>query len=288
MASFRNLARKTDQLGRSSLKAAILDWSGTTLDAHVLAPAVVFVDVFQKFGVPISMTEARGPMGLRKDLHIAKILQNDAVRQRWKKVKGTLPDEKTVDMLFESFVPMQMAVLDKYSALIPGTVQAVKALREKFKLKIGLTTGFTRVMVDKLLENAKKQGFEPDTTVAGDDVPNNMGFRPAPFMVYQNMCKLGVYPIHTVVKVDDTVTGVGEGLNAGCWTIGIAGWSNYTDVDSLEHWANMSAKEQEERRQRSRDKLKGSGAHYVLNTISEVPEAVQDINDRLARGELPA
>lgn len=40
---------------RGPLKAAILDWSGTTADAHVIAPAVVFHDVFAKHGVPISM-----------------------------------------------------------------------------------------------------------------------------------------------------------------------------------------------------------------------------------------
>jgi len=195
--------------------------------------------------------------------------------------------QKTVDKLFADFVPMQMAVLDKYSELIPGTVEAVNTLRQKYNLKIGLTTGFTRVMVDKLLVNAKRQGFEPDTTVAGDEVPNNMGFRPAPFMVYQNMCKLGVFPIHTVLKVDDTVTGVGEGVNAGCWIIGIAGWSNYTDVDSLEHWANMSAQEKEKRRQRSRKLLKDSGAHYVVDTISEVPACVEDINQLLKSGKMP-
>ena len=33
------------------VKAAILDWSGTTADKYVLAPAVVFVDVFEKHKV---------------------------------------------------------------------------------------------------------------------------------------------------------------------------------------------------------------------------------------------
>jgi phosphonoacetaldehyde hydrolase len=43
---------------KGPLKAAILDWSGTTADAHVLAPAVVFFEVFKKHGVPISMAES--------------------------------------------------------------------------------------------------------------------------------------------------------------------------------------------------------------------------------------
>ncbi len=50
---------------RGKVKGIVLDWSGTTADAYVLAPAVVFVDVFKKHGVEISMAEARGPMGPR-------------------------------------------------------------------------------------------------------------------------------------------------------------------------------------------------------------------------------
>ena len=56
------------------VKGLILDWSGTTADAYVLAPAVVFVQVFQKHGVEVTMSEARGPMGLRKDLHILSLI----------------------------------------------------------------------------------------------------------------------------------------------------------------------------------------------------------------------
>lgn len=73
---------------RGPLQACILDWSGTTADEHVLAPAVVFVDVFAKHNVPISMKEAREPMGLRKDLHIGKILEIPSVRERWTQAKG--------------------------------------------------------------------------------------------------------------------------------------------------------------------------------------------------------
>ena len=33
------------------VKACLLDWSGTTVDKYVLAPAVIFVEVFKKFKV---------------------------------------------------------------------------------------------------------------------------------------------------------------------------------------------------------------------------------------------
>ena len=68
----RNSDHPQHYLGK--VKGLVLDWSGTTADAYVLAPAVVFVEVFNRQGIEISMSEARGPMGLRKDLHINCLL----------------------------------------------------------------------------------------------------------------------------------------------------------------------------------------------------------------------
>lgn len=272
---------------RGNLKCAILDWSGTTIDPHVLAPAIVFCDVFKMAGVPITMQEARKPMGLRKDLHIAEILKNPDVKHRWISKKGYKPTQKNIDMLFKNFVPQQLDCLQEYSKLIPGTVNTVNILRNEYRLKIGSTTGFTKIMVDKLLKDAKKQGYVPDSSVAGDEVENNMGFRPAPFMIYANLVKLGVFPIESVLKVDDTISGIGEGLNAGCWTVGLSNWSNYTNVDSIKQWNKMSKEEQRKRQDHSRYILTHSGAHYVCDDINDLPGIVEDINKRLSNGEKP-
>ncbi len=48
---------------RGPIRCIILDWAGTTMDFGCMAPAVVFQQVFEKAGVPISMEEARIPMG---------------------------------------------------------------------------------------------------------------------------------------------------------------------------------------------------------------------------------
>jgi phosphonoacetaldehyde hydrolase len=122
--------------------------------------------------------------------------------------------------------------------------------------------------------------------VAGDDVPN--GVRPKPFMVYENMARLNVHPIQSVLKVDDTIAGVGEGLEAGCWTAGVARYSNYMDIDSIAHEATLSATEIADRLEQSRALLRASGAHYVVDDLQELPAVVDDINARLARGEQPA
>lgn len=267
------------------LKACILDWSGTTADKYVIAPAVVFVEVFKKHNVPISMLEAREPMGLRKDLHIKKITEMPDLRERWKKVHGKFPDQSDVDRMFADFVPMQLACLHKYTALIPGAAEAVKVLRDRYGLKIGSTTGFVRSMVDILEEAAAEQGLDFDCTVAGDEVVN--GARPKPFMVFKNMDLLDVHPVQAVVKVDDTVSGVGEALEAGCWGVGVARYSNYMNINTLEEEDKIPEAEIERRTEVSRELLRKAGSHYVIDSIAELPSVVEDINKRLAVGEKP-
>ncbi len=269
---------------RGKVKAAILDWSGTVADAYVLAPAVVFVEVFKKQGVEVSMTEARVPMGLRKDLHIKAMTEMPEIRERWKGIHGRDPDQGDVDRMFEDFVPMQLDCLRQYTAVLPGVAEAVKKL-QKQGIKIGSTTGFVRSMVDILEEDAKKQGYVPDASVAGDEVIN--GARPKPFMVYKNLDMLDVHPIQSVVKVDDTVSGVGEALEAGCWGVGVSRYSNYMDIDSLDQADRLPAMEIERRHEKTRDILRKAGAHYVIDSVADLPEVIDDINARLARGERP-
>jgi phosphonoacetaldehyde hydrolase len=285
---FRNLVKSNYGYSRryfGPLQAAILDWSGTTADKYVIAPAKVFCQVFEKHGVPITMRESRQPMGLRKDLHIKKITEIPKVSSRWEAKYGRIPNDTDVQNMFKDFVPMQLNCLLQYSTLIPGTVETVNILRNDYQLKIGSTTGFTSSMVDILLKDAARQGYVPDSSVAGDSVMN--GARPKPFMLYQNLELLNVHPIQSVLKVDDTVSGVGEGLEAGCWTVGLAKYSNYMDIDSLEHEMSLSPKEMEYKLEISRDILRKSGAHYVVDDITGLPDIVESINNRLNNGEKP-
>ncbi len=269
---------------RGKVKGLILDWSGTTADAFVLAPAVVFVEVFKKHGVEIAMSEARGPMGLRKDLHIKALTEEPEIRDRWTGIHGKEPDQGNVDAMFADFVPMQLDCLRQYTTLLPHVAEVTQAF-QKQGIKIGSTTGFVRSMVDILEADAKKQGYTPDASVAGDEVAH--GARPKPFMVYRNLDLMDVHPIQSVVKVDDTVSGVGEALEAGCWGVGIARYSNYIDIDSKAHAESLSEAEMARRVARTRDILRQAGAHYVIDDFDQLPEVIADVNERLARGERP-
>ncbi len=267
-----------------AVKALILDWSGTTVDAYVIAPAIAFVEAFGKHGIEISVQEARGPMGLRKDLHIEALTQMPEIRNRWRNVHRADPTRDDLARLYNDFVSIQLNCLKEYATLLPGVAQTTRTMQTE-GIKIGTTTGFVRSMVDILKIEAHRQGYVPDTTVAGDDVAN--GTRPKPFMIYRNMELLDISPIESVVKVDDTSSGIEEGLVAGCWTVGIARYSNYMDVNSLSQADSMPAYQIERRLAAAREKLSRAGAHYVVNEFSELLDVVGDINRRLASGDNP-
>lgn len=51
--------------------------------------------------------------------------------------------------------------------------------------------------------------------------------------------------------------------------------------------AALSEEDYERRLGRSYDILANAGAHYVIDTINELPPVIDDINRRLANGEKP-
>jgi phosphonoacetaldehyde hydrolase len=267
---------------RGPVQAVLLDWAGTTMDFGCIAPAVVFVEVFERQGVPISLDEARAPMGAHKRVHIQKITELDAVRRRWQETHGRLPDDADVEAMFEAFVPLQLECLGDYSELIPGTLETVAGLRRR-GIRIGSTTGYTTEMTAINLRDAERQGYQPDATVSASEMPAG---RPYPFMCLQNAINLGVDCVAACVKVDDTVPGVEEGLNAGMWSIGLAVSGNEVGL-SLADWQALPDPERQTRRERAYRRLRQSGAHYVVDTIADLLPCIDDIEARLRRGERP-
>ncbi len=267
---------------RGPVKLVVLDWAGTTMDYGCYAPAVVFIEVYRRRGVEITMEQARRPMGLHKRDHIRAIGQIEEVARAWQQVHGRPITEADVEEMFEDFQPLQLACLADYADLIPGTLETVEALRERGIL-IGSTTGYFTEAMELLKEEAARRGYVPDSSVCATQVPAG---RPYPWMVMQNMMNTGVYPPEAVVKVGDTKPDIAEGLNAGVWTVGLAKTGNEMGLN-LEEIEALDPEELERRLARAREGLARSGAHYVVDSIADLLPIIDDINDRLARGERP-
>lgn len=264
------------------IEAVIFDWAGTTVDFGCCAPAAVFIEVFQRKGIDITPEQARGPMGMHKRDHIRILTKLEPVAAQWDAKYGKRPTEEDVEAMFTEFVPLQVEAIASHADIIPGAIETIAALRER-GLKIGSTTGYNAEMMAVLVPLAKSSGYSPDCMVCVSDVPEG---RPAPDMALEAMKRLGVDDTARCVKVGDTVADIHEGLNAKMWSIGVVDHGNEVGLSHAAFEATP-APQLAELRKIAQRRLANAGAHYVANTIRDIPTCIDTINKRLASGERP-
>ena len=262
------------------LQAVIFDWAGTTVDHGSRAPARVFLEIFRRSGVEIDEAEARGPMGKAKRDHIASILALPRVAAAWREEHGAPPGEADVDRLYDDFLPLQLGSLADHADIIPGVLEVIAVCRRQ-GLKIGGTTGYTRALMDVLEPIARDGGYQPDVSICADDVPQG---RPAPWMLYRTAERLGVYPMTSVVAVDDTPVGLEAARNAGAWAVGISRTGNGLGLSS-EEVDRLDRPELDERLAGVVAELERAGAHFVIESVADLVPVLDRINGRLAEGD---
>ena len=264
------------------LQAVVFDWAGTIVDHGSRAPMGVFVEVFRRFGVEISVAEARAPMGLPKWQHIQAVGRQPAVAARWQAAHGRDFADVDVDRIYEIFTPLNAEVVPQFADIIPGALETVAALRAR-GLKIGSTTGYNRPIMEVLAPLAAAAGYQPDNLVCAGDLAEG---RPSPLMMYRCFTDLAIWSPASVVKVDDTIPGIEEGLNAGTWTVGLSVSGNGFGLSAAETAALPAAEFAEHRAQATRE-LTLAGAHYVIDSVADLLPVLDAIEGRLARGEQP-
>lgn len=265
-----------------TVQAVIFDWAGTVVDFGSRAPAGAFVEVFRRHGVAVSVAEARGPMGSEKRAHVAELLGNPAIAERFRAAHGHAPGEADIDAIYRDFIPLQIGVLESYAGLIPGTAETAAWLRGR-GTKIAGNTGYNAEMSAVNERVAAAQGYAPDVCVAASDVPRG---RPAPDMALRCALDLGVDSVRRCVKVDDTIPGILEGLNAGMWTVGVSVSGNEVGLSQAE-WEKLPEAEQVRLRAAATKRLAGAGAHYVIDSVADLPGVIETIERRLAAGDRP-
>jgi phosphonoacetaldehyde hydrolase len=266
----------------SQLRAVIFDWAGTTVDFGSRAPMGAFVEIFARFGVAVSIPEARGPMGLPKRDHIAALLADESIAARWTTAHGAPPAEADIDAVYAQFIPLNASVVADYADLIPGLLPLVDVLRGA-GLKIGSTTGYTRDIMARLAPVAAKAGYQPDNLVCAGDL---VAGRPTPLMMYRCFADLGVYPPWRVVKVDDTAPGVAEAVAAGAWAVGVTLSGNGCGLTERE-LAALAPDEREATRARIAADLVAAGAHATIDTVADLLPALAAFGARIDRGGRP-
>lgn len=261
----------------SAIEAVVFDWAGTMVDFGSRAPMGAFVEVFRRFEIEISIDDARAPMGLPKLDHIRALGRLAHVQAQWQARHGGAFDDAAARQVYETFVPLNAAVVADYAELVPGAGEVVAELRRR-GVKIGSTTGYTREIMAPLLPRAAAQGYVPDNLVCAGDLAAG---RPTPLMMYKCFVDLGVWRPGRVIKVDDTAPGIAEGLAAGTWTIGVSLSGNAVGL-SPDELAALDPAERERRNRRARAALFDAGAHAVIDTVADLLPVFERIETLIA------
>lgn len=264
------------------VEAVIMDLAGTCVDHGSLAPILAFYRLFKARGIEVTEAETRAPMGLEKREHIRQMLGMERIQKVWVTLTGEAPADEDIDALYKAFLPIQQEMIRSRTQLIDG-VQILQEFCAHSNIRIGVNTGYSRDMAEALLPAMADQGFVPHSSVCATEVP---GGRPMPHMSLKNAIELEVTDVRACIKVDDTRTGIEEGLSAGMWTVAVAVTGNALGLDKPE-WLKLSADQQQLRAGQARTDMVRSGAHYVVDSIAEMPQIITEINRRMMAGEAP-
>jgi phosphonoacetaldehyde hydrolase len=264
------------------VKAVILDWDGTIVDHGSCASALTIIELFRQHGVQVGMPQVRATTGISPRAQLEAITDMDQVALQWEQIHGFYPTQRDIFSLYRKLIPLLATCLSDFSQPVSGALDAIKTLRNA-GLLIATTSCHTSEMMRILAADAVKQGFEPDVSVCSDHVPVA---RPHPWMCLKAAMDLKLYPMEAIVKVGDTLPDIEEGLNAGMWTIAVARSGNEVGLteDELDQ---LTEDDRNTRIIRAREKLSRGGAHYVADSLDDVPQITEEINRRLADGERP-
>jgi phosphonoacetaldehyde hydrolase len=260
------------------VKAVIFDWAGTMIDFGCVAPVAAFQSAFAAEGVTLAAESARRDMGLAKLDHVRAILALPEVVRAWIEAKSSPSAEADAQRIFAALGPLMTRAAAEHSELIPGAATVFAQLKAR-GIAVGSCTGYTRAMMAAILPRAAEQGYVPDAVVCAGET--SLG-RPSPLMIWKMLGDLGVWPVKAVVKVDDAAVGIEEGLNAGCWTVGVSASGNGVGLGLADYRA-LRDSERTERMQIAAKDLCAAGAHFVIETVADLPA----ILDRIAAQDAP-
>lgn len=264
------------------LEMVVTDWAGTAVDFGSVAPIVALETAFATKGITVTRPLLRLFMGIAKKDHIREVLALPEVAEQWHSRFGTAHTEADVESIYADFTPRMMDEIAASAILIPGVAAFAEAIRAR-NLRHGATTGYTRVMMERLMAGAAEQGYAPEISLCPEDVD---GGRPHPWMCCKLAIDLRVTALSSAVKIGDTPSDIAEGLNAGMWTIGVTTTGNEVGLSQAE-WLALNPVAQSALREVAAAKLLAAGAHYVVDAAADSLPILDAIDERLARGQRP-
>jgi phosphonatase-like hydrolase len=181
------------------IELVVFDMAGTTVhDGDAVHRALMAT--LSAHGTDVTRDQVNAVMGLPKPEAIRRLLER--------------PSEARVAALHEAFLARMVAYYRESTE-----VREITPAREVFAwlrgrgIKVALDTGFSRPIVDAILDRLGWRDGLLDATVASDEVRRG---RPHRDLVFRAMELTGVVDAKAVAKVGDTPADLREGTDAGC------------------------------------------------------------------------
>jgi len=209
------MQRITSQQGRDiirNIRGVIFDLAGTLIDNGCQAPVHAMRSAFAKQGLLVSDKIIRVDMGLPKRAHIKAILAKPDMLGQWECIFNSPPCSIDIDRIYTSTNQELKYIVGKYSEPTPYAVELLNYLQANGIL-IGITTGYSRDIINSLSSQIHKAGIIYNNLVCADEVHNP---RPCAGMINKILDDWEIYKFgrHQFIKIGDTVADIQEALAA--------------------------------------------------------------------------
>ena len=257
------------------IRLCVFDLGGTIVDKFSLSPFYSLKKAFRNERILVPNTLIFNDMGRNKKDHIQRILDDEFISNSWLKIHGSYPVKNDVDEVFKQFNHIQENEGLDHITILPETKSTIHKL-QKNHILTSVTTGFNKEIMNLIKQKLNNDNIYLNQYVSSTclDAPS----RPYPHMINHIMNNLNINNPHSVIKVDDTVVGIEEGLNAGCISIGVTRWSSVMKMTSYDEMNNLSLEEITQRNDEAKNILLSAGANYVINSLDNLYPIIQKIN----------
>lgn len=230
--------------------------------------------IFQLSGCLVDFGARTLPVALQR-LHPQRTAQSIAGTPR-QALQALLGKPATAAQL-QALEQMLGQVADEHAELTPGAAELLQALHDN---------GTPCAWLDDLPADASLRLAQALPVPMA--TPTNRQARPwpAPDSCWQALSQLGVERLDGCIVVSGNPLLLQAGLNAGCWTIGLAACGPLCGQAPAD-WQALGAGEQEQLRAEATLQLYRLGAHSVVDHLGEIKASLDDIGMRRSKGEKP-
>lgn len=199
--------------------------------------------------------------------------RTDTAEQALDDLLGRMPNRQELQALQQALVE----VAGEHAEPTPGATRLLERLRED---------GTPCAWLDGLDGDASARLAEAlPVPIAGAAMRGARAW-PAPDSCWQALSQLQVERLDGCILVSGNPQLLRAGLNAGCWTIGLAACGPLCGRAPAD-WQTLASTERERLRTLATLKLYRLGAHSVIDHLGEIEASLADIGARRLKGEKP-